>query len=190
MIQSFNDFYQLLFESPLYTNAIYLEVLNDQIQNKAFAKTAIDYPSFDRINDINIKIHDFPGPLKTLLFIKDSEIKATMIYNVIDNEFYTYGIWQSRATPKLIWDFITNYIPKKYKAVYSDNVMNQLGKKFWKKLLNYFMQNNYKMVISYKDNRRIQEEPYLSESFEDYFKSQTTDNGVVLNSNKIFKVYF
>jgi len=164
-----------LFESPMFHEADFFEVLNDIKTNHPFALERIKDSSF--IEKVIINNAEYRLYRKTLkgqtwdFFISGKEeyelISAFITYISRDKIIEIKGLWQIDFVVGLVKGLINNYYSKHYSVLESDSIANSKGKKFFQKLANDYLQQGKSVVVSIKGK----EIPYNLKDAESYWKS-------------------
>lgn len=193
LIKSLTDHF--LLESPFYVGKKPLYInLDDRKANKnKFDVITQNNPNkLDTFNDYDVfRSLDKQTRHDTFYFINKNTIEG--LVGVEDKE----GVAYSKAVAKrnipenktLIQDIFLNYFPTIYYSVVSDEYMNNLGKTFWKKLLELSLTKGYtnKVLIS----NTGEEKDYFPEKFESYW-NHVSDPAIRRPSptRMLFKIYY
>jgi hypothetical protein len=186
-------------ESPEYfEGGVFHNEMNDEVYNKQ---------TFIRLNPQLKRLQSFKGyqvfeldhPIygpenKTYYLVANEEIieGAIEIETKKLNNF-CLGVWQRNVPTNkgLMRNFFVQYLPKLYKNIVSGKIANELGMKFWKKLLEYFVNNKLKVTIFSGVHK--QEQNYEPLKFEEYWthvkQDKKTNPTFIDGSNKLFKFY-
>lgn len=187
MIEFNSCFKTIINESPLYHQLDYSKELNDKKLNQLYCNTIKQlFKLIDNFQGLDVYVHE-DHHINTWFFIRGNDVKATIKFLIDNDTFYSFGLWQGKLSKNLIWDIITKYIALNYSSIVSDNIMNQLGKNFWKKLLLFYYNRGKRITVIYD---RKTEVDYAPRDFEKYFKSQIQTKTLEVPNLWVFKIYF
>lgn len=191
MMDKFNLLYHsLISESPMLADRKYREELNNKELNKNEADKVIEY-SLLKETYKNYQVFEYFQTSSDKFwnyFIKNGQIEAAVIYAIKNNNFRCWGVWQKKENKGLVRDLFLNYYANKnFNSIISDPVSNELGKEFWKTLIEEFVKKGNKVTVLKKEKI---EEPYNPSLFEKYWKvDNSTQFGLIIASEMLFKIY-
>lgn len=179
------------YEGGIFERQMNNEELNKQALQKMFPSLKELEPFKDR--QVFVKDHKHYGPEnKTFYLVKEEIIEGAIEIEERKVNNFCLGVWQRKVSNNkgLMRDFFVNYLPKIYSNIVSGKTANKHGFKFWKKLLDYFAENNKKVTVL---NGPKDEEPYESSNFEQYWtrveKEKKSDPTFIDESDRLFKFY-
>lgn len=191
MKNKFNELYHsLISESPMLADREYRSDLNQEGLNKKETQKVIEVSSKkEHYKDLEVwEYFQHSSDKFWNYFIKNGQIEAVVVFQIKNNNFRCWGVWQKRQNKGLVRDLFLNYFAKKdFDSIISDPVANDLGKTFWKKLLDEFAERGQKITILKRDK---QEESYDSATFEKHWKNNKSSAfDVILASDIQFKIH-
>lgn len=182
-------YHSLLSESPMLADRSFRSEMNDPSFNAKETKEIIAH-SHSVGKYLNYELYRYLQYSSNKTWdhlIKSKQIEAAVVYEIKNNDFHCWGVWQKRENKGLIRDLFLNFhTTLGYLSITSDPISNELGKQFWKTLLNDIAQQNKIITVL----RGKTEEPYVSENFNDYWKvDNTSPFGMIIASDILFKIH-
>jgi hypothetical protein len=193
LIKSLTD--QFLLESPFYVGKkpLYINLDDPEFNKNKFDEVVQNNPNkLDTFNGYDVfRSLDKQTRHDTFYFVNKNTIEG--LVGVEDKD----GIAYSKAVAKrnisenktLIQDIFLNYFPTIYYSVVSDEYMNDLGKTFWKKLLELSLTKGYSNRVLISNTG--EEKDYFPEKFESYWNHES--DPVIRRpspTRMLFKIYY
>lgn len=181
----------LISESPMFVDRELSSNLNDKIENKQLLQKCLDngklinkFENWD-VYQINESDDMF------FSFVQNNVVDAYAEFSKKDDTFKSYKVTQRKDenTKGLLRKAFLNYFSNLFPNVILDHTANNLGKEFFRKLMNQAKQRGLKTTIV---NEVTKEEiPYEEDLFDKCWSAVFSDKGqLALPMNILFKIYF